>query len=236
MFRKFGHRGAPGWPRRGENTISSFNRALELGADALEFDVRPTQDEMLVVIHDLAVDRTTNGHGNVSDMTSAELRELDAGGDCIPSLEEVFDNFGGHCLLNIELKENGLANLVQGMVLEREIENSVIISAFDSDDNDPDSNSSWDDLADCPYEVKTAFLATNKKIQKMGEREYIETAVLRGASAIHPEAKAVTLSLIQIAHTMKLYVNVWTVNQPREILRFKAMGVDGLISDFPDRL
>lgn len=236
MFRKFGHRGAPGKPRRGENTIGSFNKALELGADALEFDVRLTLDEVLVVIHDLAVDRTTDGKGNVCDMTYEDLRQLDAGGDCVPTLEEVLDYFGGHCLLNVELKEDGLAEKVKGMILDRNIQSSVIISAFDTDDNDPDSNSSWDDLYEFSGVVPTALLATKSKIRKMGEWEFVEAAVFHGCVAIHPEDNAVTSNLIFLAHSLKLYVNIWTANRPRQIKKFKAMGADGLFSDFPDRL
>ena len=236
MFLKFGHRGAPGKPRRGENTIGSFSRALEMGADALEFDVRLTQDEVLVVIHDLALERTTNGHGNVCDLDYSEIKKLDAGGDRVPTLEEVFDYFGGHCLLNVELKENGLASRVREMVLDRNIQSSVIVSAFDTDDNDPDSSSSWDDLYEFSGAIPTALLATEAKIQKMGEWEYVEATVFHEATAIHPGAKVTTSNLIFLAHSMKLYVNVWTVNQQRQIKKFKAMGVDGLFSDFPDRL
>src|SRR5438552_2395631 len=76
----FGHRGAPGFPRRCENTLGSFRRALEAGADGFELDVRWCGDGQLVVIHDATVDRTTNGTGRVSTMAYTELRGLDAGG------------------------------------------------------------------------------------------------------------------------------------------------------------
>ena len=237
MYRKFGHRGAPGKPRYGENTLTSFNKALEMGADALEFDVRCTKDRELIVIHDLAVDRTTDGHGNVCDLSYAQIKGFDAGyGESVPLLEEVLDYFGGHCLLNVELKENGLASRVREMVLDRNIQSSVVVSAFDTDDNDPDSSSSWDDLYEFSGVIPTALLATEAKIQKMGEWEYVEATVFHEATAIHPGAKVTTSNLIFLAHSMKLYVNVWTVNQQRQIKKFKAMGVDGLFSDFPDRL
>lgn len=88
----FGHRGAPGFPRYGENTIRSFQKALDGGADGVEFDVRRSGDGTIVVIHDHTVDRTTNGTGNVADFTYGQLRKLDAGdGEPVPRLAEVLE-------------------------------------------------------------------------------------------------------------------------------------------------
>src|SRR5438552_17515945 len=114
----FGHRGAPGYPRRGENTIASFEKALQCGATGLEFDVRRCGDGRLVVIHDDTVDRTTNGRGRVRNFSYENLRQFDAGfGDPIPLLTDVLDEFGAQCLLNIELKDDGLAIEVKEFVL-----------------------------------------------------------------------------------------------------------------------
>src|ERR1700752_184488 len=102
----FGHRGAPGLPRVGENTPTSFRKAMRLGATGLEFDVRRCADGRIVVIHDETIDRTTNGKGRVADLPYDQLRRFDAGGgESIPLLTEVLDEFGRQCLLNIELKD-----------------------------------------------------------------------------------------------------------------------------------
>ena len=79
MVMIFGHRGAPGYPRQGENTIASFKKALQCGANGVEFDVRRCADGQLVVIHDETIDRTTTGRGRVADLTYDELRQFDAG-------------------------------------------------------------------------------------------------------------------------------------------------------------
>src|ERR1051325_7441717 len=128
----FGHRGAPGYPRRGENTIASFEKALQCGATGLEIDVRRCGDGRLVVIHDDTIDRTTNGRGRVENLSYEELRRFDAGnGEKVPLLSDVLDQFGGQCLLNLELKDAGIASAVQNVILERRLERQVIVSSFD---------------------------------------------------------------------------------------------------------
>src|SRR5213078_4038508 len=95
----FGHRGAPGYPRRGENTVASFRKALQCGATGLEFDVRRCGDGRLVVIHDDTIDRTTNGSGRVAGLSYEQLRQFDASdGESIPLLADVLDQFGTQCL------------------------------------------------------------------------------------------------------------------------------------------
>jgi glycerophosphoryl diester phosphodiesterase len=111
---KIGHRGAAGYCP--ENTIASFKKALELGADYLELDIQMTKDGELVVIHDTTVNRTTNGKGRVKDLTLREIQSLDAGswfhsnfaGEKIPALSEVFDEFAGKIGFLLELKKPSL--------------------------------------------------------------------------------------------------------------------------------
>ena len=157
-----GHRGRPGKPRYGENTIFSFDMALRAGAKALKFDVRMTKDGQLIVIHDLDIARTTNGKGNVRAFTYEDLVQFNAGfGDRIPLLSEVLERYSVGVLLNIEIKESGIEKKVldsiQSCVKLHPFAQKVMVSAFDSDDNDPDADSSWDQLAifrkkypDCP--------------------------------------------------------------------------------------
>jgi len=142
----FGHRGAPGYPRHGENTITSFKKAIQCGATGLEFDVRRCFDGRLVVIHDDTIDRTTDGKGRVAALSYEQLRRFDAGfGDPIPMLTDVLDQFGAECLLNIEMKEAGIASDIKSLVLERRLERRVIVSAFD-----------WNDLAPLGPEIPIA--------------------------------------------------------------------------------
>lgn len=233
---KIGHRGAPGYPRSGENTFSSFKKALRAGARAIKLDVRRTRDGKLVVMQDRTIDRTTNGNGYVRDLTYKDLEQFNAGyGEYAPLLECVLNHFGTHCLLLIELREQGLVRDAEQLILDYDLSASVIVSAFDEDDN-AYSDSSWEELLKFSSQVPTALLATSEKIRRLGEKEYIKKAMWYGVSAIKPAKAATTPSLIQRAHQAGLRVYTWTVNSPRKIAHLKRMGVDGIISDFPERL
>lgn len=234
---KIGHRGAPGNPRYAENTLGSFGRAIWKGATALEFDVRKSKDGKLVVIHDDYIDRTTNGSGTVNTLTYKEIAMLDAGfGEKVPTFEEVLRRFGREVLLNIELKEQGIEDEVLFLVQELQLQNHVLISAFDSDDNDSGSNSSWDQLNVFWGKVPIALLATESKITQMGWAVYLEEAISRNAFAIHPGYASVYPEAVRVAHDRGLLVNVWTANRSSDIQELKKMGVDGIFSDFPELL
>lgn len=214
----FGHRGAPGYPRYGENTISSFNKALRNGADGLEFDVRQSAGGRIVVIHDETIDRTTNGKGRVADLSYEELMRFDAGfGEAIPLLSDVLDQFGTRCLLNIEIKEPDVVGGVKELVLERRLERHVIVSDFE-----------WRELAALTPEIPIALLSS--KLENL-----ISAARQMGATAIHPRKDLVTPSLVAAAREAQLRVHVWTVNAAAEISRFRSLGVDGIFTDFPER-
>jgi glycerophosphoryl diester phosphodiesterase len=214
----FGHRGAPGYPRQGENTIGSFKKALAQAATGLEFDVRRCGDGQLVVIHDETVDRTTNGKGYVRSLSYEELRQFDAGfGEPIPRLSDVLDQFGSQCLLNIELKDADIASDVRSLVLERRLERHVIVSSFD-----------WDELRPLTPEIPIGLLSS--KLEKL-----LTAAEGLGASAIHPRQDIVTLTLVNVAHEAKLGVHAWTVNDPARLRRLRELGVDGVFTDFPER-
>lgn len=214
----FGHRGAPGYPRHGENTIGSFTKALRCGAGGLEFDVRRCGDGRLVVIHDDTIDRTTNGKGQVKNLSYEELRQFDAGfGEPVPLLTDVLEQFGMRCLLNVELKDTGIAADVKKLILERRLERYVIVSSFN-----------WEDLEQFPPEIPIALLSSRLANLVTAARD------LR-ASAIHPRSDLVCGTLISTARDVGLSINVWTVNDPAEIAHFHGLGVDGIFTDFPER-
>ena len=214
----FGHRGAPGYPRRAENTIGSFKKALQYGATGLELDVRRAGDGHIVVIHDETVNRTTNGSGYVRNLAYDQLRQFDAGcGEPIPLLTDVLDEFGARCLLNLELKDRGIARDVKRLVLERELEPHVIVSAFD-----------WEELRPLIPEIPIALLSSRLWNLVRRAREL-------GASAIHPRRNIVTGRLLATAREANLRVHVWTVNDPAEMSRFRELGIDGIFTDFPER-
>jgi glycerophosphoryl diester phosphodiesterase len=214
----FGHRGAPGYPRRAENTIGSFTRALQFGATGLEFDVRRCSDGQIVVIHDDTVDRTTDGCGRVAELTYEQLLRFDAGGgEPIPLLSTVLDQFGSKCLLNIELKDSGIAGDIKEMVLERRLERQVIVSCFD-----------WNELKPLIPAVPIALLSSRLE-------GLLSSAVELHAAAIHPRRDLVTRSLMECTREQKLAVHAWTVNDPSEISYFRGLGIEGIFTDFPER-
>jgi len=107
-FLKIGHRGACGYEP--ENTLRSFKKALALGVDMIELDIWLTKDNRIVVIHDITVNRTTNGKGRVDELTLEEIKKLDAGqGEAVPLLSEVMDLVKGRAQLNIEIKTKDVA-------------------------------------------------------------------------------------------------------------------------------
>ena len=134
------HRGASGtFP---ENTLSAFRAAIDAGADMCELDVQLTRDGAVVVIHDETVERTTDGKGEVAELTLEELKRLDAGakfkggalkGERIPTLDEVFSVTSGKCGLNIELKAGGLEHQVAQIMQARNAFGDSIVSSFDWD-------------------------------------------------------------------------------------------------------
>ncbi len=244
-FLKIGHRGAKAYEP--ENTLRSFERALKLGANAIEFDVRSTEDGKIVVIHDAKLDRITNGCGYVNQWTLEKLKILDAGkGEKIPTLEEVFNGLKS-CfkIFNIELKETNIQDAVLDTVRQHGLVDSVIVSAFARDENEPGNSSTWQDL----FWMKTR--EKNLKIALLAEKlEFARAAILAARQngevardnpfpihALSFSKNIVDQELMrQVREATDCQLFVWTVNDADEIKRFKDMGVDGIFSDYPELL
>ena len=221
----FGHRGACGYEP--ENTLRSVRRALELGADGVEVDAQ-VADGQLIVIHDDTLNRTTNGSGLVAEKSFAYLRSLDAGlGERIPTLAEVFDSVNRRAVVNIELKGPGTAEPVVRLI-EQYVRTggwryeNFLVSSFD--------------LA----QIQTAKkllpeLRTGALIEK-APPELAALAERLGAWSLHPSKRCVTPELIADAHQRGLKVFVFTINRPTEIAAMAALGVDGVFTDYPDRV
>ena len=225
-----GHRGAAA--HMPENTMPSFERALELGADALEFDVAITRDGVPVVIHDDTLDRTTNGHGPVEHALFDELRDLDAGRwkgvpTHLPSLAEVLDGFASRTLLNLEIKASArraeLVDACAQAVVERDALGTVVFSSFDHDA-----------LRLLRHLLPAARIGVLSETAGL-ERAFSCAAEI-GAENLHPPVFLVTRPVVERAHAVKLKVWTWTVNQPDTIQHTIACGVDGIFSDFPERV
>ena len=226
MVLRIGHRGAMGYAP--ENTLLSFQKALDLHVDMIELDVYVCLSGDLVVIHDDKVDRTTNGKGYVMQKTLSELRSLDAGqGEKIPLLQEVLDLIDRKTKVNIELKGTGTAKPVHDM-----IEHYVTTRGWSHDDFLVSSFHH--------YELMT-FKKINPHIS-LGALfigipiGYAAFAEQMGVQAINPCVEFIDKMLVDDAHKRGMQVYVWTVNDPDEIQRVKELGVDGIFSNFPDRI
>lgn len=124
------HRGASAYEP--ENTIRAFKRAIEMGCDGIEMDLRRSKDGKIVVIHDETVDRTTNGKGKVSEMTVDELKKLDSHGEKIPLLSEVLSEVNAKLYL-LELKEAGYEDKIVNEVKDHNLLDSVVFISFNYD-------------------------------------------------------------------------------------------------------
>jgi len=217
---KIGHRGAKFYEP--ENTLRSFKKALELGVDAVELDVRRTRDGELVVIHNAEVDRTTNGKGLVSELTLEEIKQLDAGkGEKIPTLEEALDFLDKRVKILIELKEAGIEEAVLKLVREKGLKNNVIVISF--------LEEALRRIRELDGEVETGLIYVRHE-------NPVEKALELKANYLLPLYRFTHSSLIRKAHENGLKVIVWTINDEKGALEYVRKGVDGITSDRPDIL
>jgi glycerophosphoryl diester phosphodiesterase len=230
-----GHRGAAA--HLPENTMPSFAKALDLGADALEFDVTLTRDGVPVVIHDDSVNRTTDGHGAVGDLSFDEIRRLDAGFGhatpegtpriAIPSLAEVLDAFAKRTLLNLEIKESvrrvELVDACVRLVVEHRATGAVLFSSFDH-------NALYLVRSLLPEARIGVLCGPSNLVGAM------RCAAELAAETIHPPVVLVSAAFVKKAHEAGLQVWTWTANSPATIARMIDAGVDGIFSDWPERI
>lgn len=227
-----GHRGASALAP--ENTMAAFDLAIKHRADAIEFDVKLSSDNKVVVIHDASVDRTTNGHGKISNLSISELQELDAGakfsdqfiGEKIPTLSNVFESFRKQILMNVELTNystpfDGLIDEVAKLVKYYELENYIIFSSFL-----PGNLKKAQKLLP---EVPCGLLAYSGW---MGfyQRKY---GWKKKYQALHPFIKEVNRPLVNALHQAGKRIHVWTVNGEENINRMLDLKVDGIFTDDP---
>ena len=226
------HRGSSG--HAPENTLAAFRKAVAQGAAFIETDLQLSRDARFVAIHDATVDRTTGGHGDVHGLTLAELRQLDAGswfgsefaGERIPTLEEILDFAKKHdAVFYLELKPTGSWGgehaLISALRESGEIPRTVVIS-FDA--------GILDALRKIEPTLMTGLLYDGQ-IEKPVDR-----AVEIGARQLAVRSNLVSPALLAEARTKDLQVVCWTVNQPAHMRLLIEAGVDGIMSDYPDRL
>ncbi|MCB0844916.1 MAG: glycerophosphodiester phosphodiesterase [Bacteroidetes bacterium] len=238
------HRGASGIAP--ENTLASIQKALEMKVDMVEIDVHLSQDEEVIVIHDATLDRTTNGTGAVKDKLLSEIKTLDAGSwkdpqfvnEPVPTLSDVMEKINGQAVVLIEIKqgEEGRYPGLEQKVIE-------IIDQFDA--------RSWSIIQS--FETETVAeairLGGGIEVQKLisGTLPTLPFHVDKGfvwgsplgyenIAAINPHFKSLTPRFVNQVHEKGLKVFTWTVNEKEEMEEVIGLGVDGIITNYPDRL
>ncbi len=230
-----GHRGASA--QAPENTLAAFELAINHQADAIEFDVKLSSDNQVVVIHDSTVDRTTNGTGKVSNIPLSALQELDAGlkfskkfvGEKIPSLIDVFELFGKRILMNVELTNystpfDGLVKEVVKLVKFFKLEEHIIFSSFLA----KNLNISQRLLPEVPCGLLAFPGWMGYFHRKYGwKRKY---------QALHPYFTEVDEGLVSDLHAAGKRIHVWTVNGEENMNHMLNLKVDGIFTDDPGML
>jgi glycerophosphoryl diester phosphodiesterase len=233
-FLVIGHRGAAGLAP--EHTRPSFERALEIGVDMIELDVQLSRDGYLVVIHDRDLKRTTGETGAVRERTLDELKGLDTGswfaqefrGEPLLTLDQVFELVAKRACLNVEIKSprpdweataDALASLLEKL---GRVEDTVV--------------SSFEMGALASLRRRLPRAAIGVLWQGLDPAPAWTWATELQAVSVHPFTSAVNDEMVSFAHQRGLRVHAWTVNDEAEMERLAAAGIDGIISDFPDRV
>ncbi len=217
---KIGHRGAKGYVA--ENTLASFQKAIDLKIDGVELDVHLSLDNEIMVVHDETVNRTTIGNGFVKNLTCKALQSFG-----IPKLSEVLDLIDNKMLVNIELKCDNIANKVALLLQYYSSEKrwnteNFIVSSFN-----------WKSLQ---------LLNTFDKSIKIGvlTEDNIENALAFAeeikAFSIHPYYKLLNAENVALIKNRGFEVHTWTVNSTEDLIFVKNLKVNAIISDFPDRI
>ena len=223
-----GHRGARG--HVAENTVASIKKAMELGVDGIEIDVFLCASGELVVFHDKTLEKLTDAEGYIESLTLDSIQKITVlGREPIPTLDEVLDVINGAVTLNIELKGVQTAKPTAALLKKyfdqgKLVPEDVFISSFD-----------WSEL-------KLFYAATQTQVVRIAvlteddPLDAIPIAKGLNAFAINPDFRSLTKKNVKKIHQANLAIYTWTVNEPEDIQRMKALGVDAIITDYPERI
>ncbi|MCK0161537.1 glycerophosphodiester phosphodiesterase [Allomuricauda sp. F6463D] len=221
-----GHRGAMG--HETENTLASVQKALDLGVDMIEIDVFKIKSGEIAVFHDTTIDRLANSSGNIEEYDILQLRELTLeGGHKIPMLQSVLKLINNQVVLNIELKGDGTADKVNQIV------NYYVETQGWTLDNFVISSFKWDELKDMRNlnkDIKIAVLTSEDPMMALPIAKEL------GAVAINPNFKTLTKENTRNIQEEGFKVYTWTVNEPEDIKKITDFGVDGIITNYPERV
>lgn len=240
------HQGGDGlWPG---DTMFAFQNAANLGADVLEMDVHITKDGVLVLMHDEAVDRTTDGTGDIESMNLDELKKLDAGYDwsidggstfpfrgqgvTIPTMEEVFAAFPDkHMTIEIKKTNALMAKPFCDLIRKYNMQNKVLIASFHDDRLNAFRKACPEVATSSAKNETTIFvLLTKPFLGNFYSPKFFSLQVPEESSGI----TVMTPAFVKAAHERNLAIEPWTINDAETMKKFIDWGVDGIITDRPD--
>ena len=236
-----GHRGAMGYEP--ENTLLSFQKAIDLQVDMIEFDVHHCQSGELVVIHDEKVNRTTDGQGFVAKKTLVELKELDAGkGEKIPTLEEALDLIDKQVKVNIELKGKNTAQKTCEIVSKYGMVDDVIFSASSIKPlltvrkQIPQANTALIYVSIENLIYYNLFRFFSLILFPLTKIIILLLAKKSKVNYIHLDRVFVKKRFIKKLHDLGYKINVWTIRKPEQAEKMKKLGIDGIFMNYPDKI
>ena len=216
-FQIIGHRGSAGTSP--ENTLTSFRAAIDAGVTAIELDIHKVENQ-LVVIHDDTVDRTTNGKGPVSSFTFSDLRKFETAAGPIPTLDEVLVEVPPTIGINVELKGANTAKLAAQKLTD--VDHAVLISSFD--------HAQLEEFSDFGTGLAVAPLFHR------WQKKNLSIAHELNALAINISRNIASHRVVTAIKNEGFRVYVYTVNEVNEAQRLRLLGVDGIFSDFPQKI
>lgn len=231
----FAHRGASAYAP--ENTLAAFELAIKEGCTAVELDIHLTKDKKVVVCHDETVDRTTNGTGKISELTLEEIQSLDAGswfskefiGEKIPTLNEVFEVLPKDTFFNIEIKKESsedaeLEKLLVDYIRNTDRVSNTVISSF--------NHVSLQKISRLAPEIRIGALIW---AEMLNVTNYLKSDNFSVYSA-HLKYSTLNPKVIKSLKDNNIKVYPWTVNDANIAKDLIEMGVDGIITNYPNIL
>ncbi len=251
-FRIIGHRGAAG--SGPENTLVSVEKALSDGANLMEIDLQESKDGEILVFHDATLERTTNGQGKVSDWNLKELKKFDAG-YCftadggktypyrdtkitIPTLEEFFTGFPTvKAIVEIKDISHGFIERLLAIIRRNRREDGVLLAT----EKDEIMTEIRRQVREQRITVATGFSygeasAFMNWVWKRDNRSFTPPGNALQIPCEYQGLQLITESSVRAAHEIGVEIHAWTINQVEEMTRLIQMGVDGIVTDFPNRL
>lgn len=208
------------------NTMEAFNRIVKKDIDLVEFDVHYTKDHKIVIMHDHNIKKTTDGVGLIKNLSLKEIKRFHKlNGERVPTLQEVFDILKGKCICKIDIKDRFMEKRLLKMIKKNHIENSVILTS--------EVLSTLKKIKRLSPKLKISLGGLKKRIPVS---QMVRKAKSVKADIIDVHYSIITKKLVEEAHKNQLNVHVWTVDDKETIKKMKRIGVDGITSNFPDRI